>query len=105
MVGFKYLDFGETKRAFSQGLLLAPSETSGSATVWLDASTASAGGTRIGSMTIEAATNSETWNWIEAPMDAPVAGIHAVYLVFSADGEGTIYSPVQVYFAETPANS
>ena len=100
VVGYKYLDFGTEETAAELSLLVAPGEAGAEAqvAVWLDAPSAEAGGTQIGTvaLTVDAIVSSEKtetgtdgtmWSWVDGTMELPVSGIHGVYFVFSSDSE------------------
>ena len=111
IAGFKYLDFGEEETAASVSVLVAPGETGGEVSVWLDAPTEEQGGKLLGSVALtdeayEAAAEKETgtdgtvWSWIGTELDVPASGLHGVYFVFSSDAEGIICSFDQFAFSK-----
>ena len=103
VAGFKYLDFGEEETAASVSVLVAPGETGGAVSVWLDAPTEEQGGKLLGNIVLsdeafettaekETGTDGTVWSWIGTELDVPVSGLHGVYFVFSSDAEGIICS-------------
>ena len=111
LVGYKYLDFGESESSVALSLLVASIETDGAVDVYLDAPTEDEGGVKIGSVAItaeaaalaaetEEATDGTVWSWIKAEMDAPVSGVHGVYFSFASDSDGVICALDQFAFSQ-----
>lgn len=99
IVGYRYLNFGDTDTITSLKMLVNQSENAvdGTVDVYLDEPI---NGQKIGSLTIskdiiansenETDTSGVVWSWISGQMEQPVSGTHAVYFVFNSDQEGTI---------------
>lgn len=111
VIGYKYLEFGTVKSMLSLSMLVSQPEgaVDGSVDIYLDAPSAEAGGTKLGSLEISAAAIAESdkkeistdkteWSWISGSMDEAVEGLHAVYFVFHSDDDGVITSFDQFTF-------
>ena len=96
IVGYKYLDFGENETAVQAAIQISAetAETSATVDVYLDAPSVEQGGTRLGTIVLNAAelsgdaetgTDGKVWYWIEAGMDVSVSGTHAVYFQFLSE--------------------
>ena len=113
VVGYKYLDFGTDETAVALRMLVAPGEagTDAEVSVWLDAPTAEAGGTQLGTVSLtadalaasgetETGTDGTVWTWVEEAMQQPVIGVHGVYFVFASASEEILGSFDQFIFSK-----
>ncbi|MBQ9031535.1 MAG: carbohydrate-binding protein [Parasporobacterium sp.] len=110
VAGYKYIGFGDAAdRTFKMLVRRDDSMAEGSVQIYLDAPNEEQGGTLAGTLEItenayqagdaETASDGSEWHWISDALDAPVEGIHAVYLVFGSDGDGYICDFDQFTFA------
>ena len=112
VVGYKYLDFGADETTVALSLLVAPGEAGADASVsvWLDAPTAEAGGTQLGTVALtadalaasertETGTDGTVWTWVDGAMAQPVSGIHGVYFVFASASDEILGSFDQFVFS------
>lgn len=112
VVGYKYLDFGETEQSVALKLLVSQQSdyADGTVDVYLDAPDEEQGGTKIGTLNISAAdieaaaetetsTSGTTWSWLSQSMDTPVSGVHGVYFVFHSDSDSYICAVDEFAFA------
>ena len=101
-IGFKYLDFGSKDVLTDLSVLVSQGDgyADGEIAVYLDAPNAEEG-KRIGVISISAdavdvagidviGSDGTQWSWLKAAMEEPVSGVHAVYFVFSSEGDGDI---------------
>ena len=101
VLGYKYVDFGGEDALVTLKLLVSQKEgcADGTVSVMLDDPQ---GGVKLGEVpvtqaalaasdNVEEGSDGSVWTQVSAQMDAPVSGVHAVYLVFSAeDGDAVI---------------
>lgn len=101
VAGFKYLNFGEEPQGVKLNMLISQTKENveGTVDVYLDAPNVD-DGTLVASVDItnvalgegpkESGSDGTEWTWLSADVAVEVNGTHAVYFVFSSDGDGTI---------------
>ncbi|MDO5139690.1 MAG: hypothetical protein Q4D71_14670, partial [Oscillospiraceae bacterium] len=112
IVGFKHIGFGDEEKDVTFHMLVSKDaeDIDGVVHVYLDSPDETKGGVLIGSVdlskdAVEAGESTEAsdgtiWHWVSGAMDVPVSGIHPVYLIFEAEGDGYICSFDQFSFSE-----
>lgn len=101
VAGFKYLNFGEEPQGVKLNMLISQTKENveGTVDVYLDVPNVD-DGTLVASVDItnvalgegpkESGSDGTEWTWLSADVAVEVNGTHAVYFVFSSDGDGTI---------------